>query len=522
MITLPTVLFVGLLIVSTSACQDTTCDINQNNITSDFEVSLKNETNELSSTDLFDEDDDFSEYLNEDIEVDNEEDNNNNLHNRQLLVSLKSKTPRQNHRRKVAKKLSIYFTCDNQFKLYVNGRKIGSGNNWKKTYHFNTKIRKGDVIAFEGIDKGGPAAFIGKFGNRVTKPSDWLCSLRKSRNWNKNNFNTRSWFRPKSYGKNRDRTVWKSVSGRPRPYIPGNAEWLWSNNNNSHNRLYCRYYHKFDQNKSKSIKHFSNKTHYKLNVLKRKVQSMFDNLVKDNNKQLSQLSKNLDGSNKSLQKTNTKYHNTIRAINNLKKEIRNLRKSIKTHYNQMLSDSKYLKKLKMIKPGFLRSLTQTNSKLSIVQNLINKHIIESSDKQEMINLVNDIRNATHYSTNDLSKKFLDHYEKYKKVIKIDQTEYSQDKKDLNKLVVEYNQNIRYSKQLKREYNNINQIVQKLRTSIKLSKEETTLFKQLMDNLSLILSRKSCRTPRDLKYNLLNNQACATDLLNSHVENQLVY
>ena len=64
------------------------------------------------------------------------------------------------------------------------------------------------------------------------------------------------------------------------------------------------------------------------------------------------------------------------------------------------------------------------SRLDDVEKLITIHIVESTDKNEMMQLVKDIRNTTRYSTNDLSKQFLDHYEKYKKLIKTDSSQYS--------------------------------------------------------------------------------------------------
>jgi hypothetical protein len=33
-----------------------------------------------------------------------------------------------------SQQLSIYFTCDNVFDMYVNGERVGKGDNWQKTY----------------------------------------------------------------------------------------------------------------------------------------------------------------------------------------------------------------------------------------------------------------------------------------------------------------------------------------------------------------------------------------------------
>ena len=138
--------------------------------------------------------------------------------------------------------MSIYMTCDNVFDLYVNGNKVGSGNTWTTTYHFSTVVKPGDVIALDGVDKGGPAAFIGVFGGKVTKSSEWKCSTKNAPGWTTNNFDDSSWSNAVSYGRNQDSNVWRSAGGGSRPNIPGDAEWLWTNNNNNHDRVYCRYF----------------------------------------------------------------------------------------------------------------------------------------------------------------------------------------------------------------------------------------------------------------------------------------
>ena len=136
----------------------------------------------------------------------------------------------------------IYFTCDNEFDMYVNGNKVGRGTSWTTTYNFSPLIRAGDVIAIDGVDQGGPAAFIGVFGGKPTKASDWRCSTKESAGWTLNHFDDSSWAKPTSYGKNQDNTIWRSVGGGSRPNIPADAEWLWTSDNNNHNRVYCRYF----------------------------------------------------------------------------------------------------------------------------------------------------------------------------------------------------------------------------------------------------------------------------------------
>jgi hypothetical protein len=134
-------------------------------------------------------------------------------------------------------------TCDNEFDLYVNGEKVGKGDTWTTTYEFNTVVNAGDVIAIDGVDKGGPAGFIGVFNGKITKPSEWKCSTQKSDNWNKNKFDDSKWSLATSYGKNNGQNIWMTVGKGSRPNIPSDAEWLWTNDNNNHDRVYCRFFY---------------------------------------------------------------------------------------------------------------------------------------------------------------------------------------------------------------------------------------------------------------------------------------
>lgn len=163
---------------------------------------------------------------------DNETDNDYEIGSRRLLAT-----------RTRLRRFPVKMTVDNEFDLYINGRKIGSGNSWTRTYSFNPSFRTVTTIAVDGRDRGGPAAFIGVFNGRPTRASDWKCKNFNGalpKNWMKPNFNDKSWSKARSYGRNNQNTVWRRVSRRSRPSIPSNAEWIWTSNNNNHNRVVCR------------------------------------------------------------------------------------------------------------------------------------------------------------------------------------------------------------------------------------------------------------------------------------------
>jgi Glycosyl hydrolases family 2, sugar binding domain. len=66
---------------------------------------------------------------------------------------------------KVVDEAQLEITADNSFVVWVNGTKVGSGNEWSNIYRFDTQklMRNGpNVIAVEAANEGGPAGLIVK------------------------------------------------------------------------------------------------------------------------------------------------------------------------------------------------------------------------------------------------------------------------------------------------------------------------------------------------------------------------
>ena len=142
------------------------------------------------------------------------------------------------------KEFPIKMTVDNEFDLFINGKNIGSGNTWTTTYSFTPKFAEVKVISVAARNTGGPAAIIGNFAGKVTKASEWRCkdftNSPVPANWMNVDFDDSTWEVATSYGKNKDTNVWMQVGKKARPGIPGDAEWIWSNNNENHHKVYCR------------------------------------------------------------------------------------------------------------------------------------------------------------------------------------------------------------------------------------------------------------------------------------------
>ncbi len=421
-------------------------------------------------------------------------------------------------------KFNIFMTCDNEFDLYVNGEKVGKGDTWTTTYEFNTVVNTGDVIAIDGVDKGGPAGFIGVFNGKITKPADWKCSTQKSDNWNKNKFDDSKWPLATSYGKNNQQNVWMSVGRGARPNIPNDAEWLWTNNNENHDRVYCRFFYhgrpselnspkeepmasksvaspketpKKDKTTSKVEEIVKDmKDNHKLSV--DKINSLKANVLKLINNEQEKLKSELSDSKKILlltdsqvEKLKSKYEDKIKEYQVLNQTISTFEKTMKQHYDQMESDSKYLLLLEKIKPLFLGTL-QSFGKIALdVKTMIVNNIVEGGDKEYMLRVLYEMTEPAKNSTSVLSTEFIKHYEKYKKRVSVDKDLYDKEYKQLLVFREKYTNERKLKERLMKDYKNALDILDRLQTTYMLDEEDIKEFEKLSIFIKNVFDYKKC-------------------------------
>ena len=421
-------------------------------------------------------------------------------------------------------KFNIFMTCDNEFDLYVNGEKVGKGDTWTTTYEFNTVVNTGDVIAIDGVDKGGPAGFIGVFNGKITKPSDWKCSIQKSDNWNKNKFDDSKWPLATSYGKNNQQNVWMSVGRGARPNIPNDAEWLWTNDNNNHDKVYCRFFYhgrpselnspkeepvasksvaspketpKNDKTTSKVEEIVKDmKENHKLSV--DKINSLKANVLKLINNEQEKLKSELSDSKKILlltdsqvEKLKSKYEDKIKEYQVLNQTISTFEKTMKQHYDQMESDSKYLLLLEKIKPLFLGTL-QSFGKIALdVKTMIVNNIVEGGDKEYMLRVLYEMTEPAKNSTSVLSTEFIKHYEKYKRRVSVDKDLYDKEYKQLLVFREKYTNERKLKERLMKDYKNALDILDRLQTTYMLDEEDIKEFEKLSIFIKNVFDYKKC-------------------------------
>jgi hypothetical protein len=460
---------------------------------------------------------------------------------------------------------SVKITCDDIYELYLNGFLLGTGNSWKNTYSYNPQLSvDNNVFAIKckkpEYQSGG---FIGVFGNIVTSSVNWKCKENTANfpnNWNSYDFDDSSWSYATNYGSNNEYTFWKSTTGEDRPGIPKNAEWLWSNNREDE-IVYCRYKvmsnlapkqtnntlqltqknvstsneqinKKKVINSTKSIElsevnftpidqliNYHNETNLKLKELEEKISKI---LKETELKQLEEVKLNEDNyksANSTLKNILLKESNIMLKIKTLHESIIELNRSISSHYIQMFDETEYLNKLTLLKPKFLGTIAKVNNQLALVKGYIAGTIVEGIDKQYMLGLLFNLQNTTKYATGDLSKAFLEHYEKYKNQIKRNDNVYEQELHKLQEYIKKYTIYKSEEMDVFNEYKRVLNIVNKLKTTYKLSLDDANLFNELVFRIVSLLKNNNCNAKTYISPEFDSN--CATTLLQSHVKNNII-
>ncbi|WP_435414363.1 DUF1549 domain-containing protein [Polaribacter aestuariivivens] len=119
--------------------------------------------------------------------------------------------------KKNVKNASVLISVDDAYVLFINGKKVGEGNEWTKVgkYNVTNLLHKGDnIIAVEGNNIGkidNPASIL--FAMKVVftdgksfklfSDETWKSTYRApSKNWVNLNFDTKNWEKVKNYGNN--------------------------------------------------------------------------------------------------------------------------------------------------------------------------------------------------------------------------------------------------------------------------------------------------------------------------------
>lgn len=109
------------------------------------------------------------------------------------------------------KSVKLTATCDNHFKLFLNGEEVLKGDEWSDlpVVDISKKLKKGlNTIAVEAWNDGGIAAFVAQLRINTSKTSrdivsdeTWKLSTTEVEGWQATKFNSEDWQAPKVIGK---------------------------------------------------------------------------------------------------------------------------------------------------------------------------------------------------------------------------------------------------------------------------------------------------------------------------------
>ena len=148
----------------------------------------------------------------------------------------------------------VHISVDNSYTLYVNGEELGSGDDWSHTdsYDFSASCGGDLVVAFHGVDAGGPAAGIVSVehcGSNIVSNHNWRCTASEPGDgWYAAGFQEdASWEIPAHGGRN-GVPPW---GHRPDLDVP-NANgmqvpsWIWTSDFQGTDEVWCRYDANYD------------------------------------------------------------------------------------------------------------------------------------------------------------------------------------------------------------------------------------------------------------------------------------
>lgn len=113
----------------------------------------------------------------------------------------------------------------------------------------------------------------------------------------------------------------------------------------------------------------------------------------------------LDNSKHSEDKIIIKYKNINERLNNLHLSIIHLNSSLFIINDKILEDIKYLHTLEIIKPQFLHYISELHTNIDDSKNMVD-NLVEGDDKEELTNLLDNLKEHSSNITNILSNLFL--------------------------------------------------------------------------------------------------------------------
>ena len=171
-----------------------------------------------------------------------------------------------------------------------------------------------------------------------------------------------------------------------------------TNHNISHNNTKINLIENSNVTINNHIDYFMNESSHHIESLTIKISKLMKDIII---KQKIEL----DNSKHSEDKIIIKYKNINERLNNLHLSIIHLNSSLFIINDKILEDIKYLHTLEIIKPQFLHYISELHTNIDDSKNMVD-NLVEGDDKEELTNLLDNLKEHSSNITNILSNLFL--------------------------------------------------------------------------------------------------------------------
>ena len=209
---------------------------------------------------------------------------------------------------------------------------------------------------------------------------------------------------------------------------------------------------------------------------------------------------NFNGASITLKNEQLRLEASRKQMTFLYDEVAHLNATIQTHYKKLIADTDYLQTLDAMRPAFLTSLSAIASNIQAIKTTVDKKIVNDEYKDEMVTLLTGIHANTKNISGYVATAFINHYNKYKTLIKTENVDYSDELKQLSKLANEYALQSQKTEYIEKERASITKALIKFRDVLTLSVYQHEEFELLVKEIGSIFerTRKSCTTGPKMK------------------------
>ena len=233
---------------------------------------------------------------------------------------------------------------------------------------------------------------------------------------------------------------------------------------------------------SNEIVHSITKTNKNLESFKERIISFITEIEHSEKDVELRNQDNYDDVKSSIKHEESRLEESRQLLKTLYNETENLNITIQTHYKKLISDTNYLKTLDSMRPSFLKSLDEISSHIEAVKNVVDQKLIKDEYKDEMLSLLTGIHFNTHNISGYVATAFINHYNKFKNSIQIEDTAYLTEMKRLTLLSNKYKEQQEQFSELKKERIRLENILDKLKKTLLLSESQKKEFNIMFNEI----------------------------------------